>query len=67
MLVPAYNEAATIADTLDSLRQQTITPAEIIVIDDCSTDGTAAVARAWYARRPTPVPRPVRKTTRCSM
>jgi cellulose synthase/poly-beta-1,6-N-acetylglucosamine synthase-like glycosyltransferase len=50
VLVPAYNEADTIADTLESLRQQTIPPADIIVIDDCSTDGTAAVARAHGAR-----------------
>jgi poly-beta-1,6-N-acetyl-D-glucosamine synthase len=49
VLVPAYNEAETIADTIKSLQQQTIPPAEIIVIDDCSTDGTAEVARALGA------------------
>ncbi len=46
VLVPAYNEAASIADTIRSLQQQTLGPAEIIVIDDCSTDDTAAVARS---------------------
>lgn len=49
VLVPAFNEAETIAATLDSLRAQTIPPAAIIVIDDCSTDGTAEVARAHGA------------------
>jgi biofilm PGA synthesis N-glycosyltransferase PgaC len=50
VLVPAYNEASTIADTLESLKAQTVPPAEIIVIDDCSTDETAEVARAHGAR-----------------
>jgi len=49
VLVPAYNEAASIADTIRSLQQQTIAPAEIIVIDDCSTDNTAEVARSLGA------------------
>jgi len=45
-IVPAYNEAATVAETVRSLRAQTLAPAEIVVIDDCSTDATARVARA---------------------
>jgi cellulose synthase/poly-beta-1,6-N-acetylglucosamine synthase-like glycosyltransferase len=44
VIVPAFNEAATIAATLLSLRQQTIIPAAIIVVDDCSDDGTGEVA-----------------------
>ncbi len=46
MIVPAYNEVASIADTIHSLQAQTAPPREIIVVDDCSTDGTADVARA---------------------
>lgn len=49
VLVPAYNEAATVGDTIISLRNQTVPPAEILVIDDCSTDATAEVARAHGA------------------
>ncbi len=45
VIVPAYNEAATLADTILSLRAQTVTPAEIVVVDDGSTDGTGEVAR----------------------
>ncbi|MBI4501363.1 MAG: glycosyltransferase [Gemmatimonadetes bacterium] len=45
VIVPAYNEAASIADTIRSLYEQTVPPHEIIVVDDCSTDGTAEVAR----------------------
>ena len=44
VLVPAYNEADTLEDTLLSLMTQSVAPQEIIVIDDCSTDDTAAVA-----------------------
>src|SRR3954471_12163197 len=50
VLVPAYNEAASVGDTIRSLQAQTLAPAEIIVIDDCSTDDTAAVARALGVR-----------------
>jgi biofilm PGA synthesis N-glycosyltransferase PgaC len=46
VLVPAYNEAATIADTIRSLQAQTHPPDEIIVIDDCSTDATGQIARS---------------------
>jgi poly-beta-1,6-N-acetyl-D-glucosamine synthase len=49
VLIPAYNEAGTIADTIRSLRAQTTPPREIIVIDDCSTDDTAGVARSFGA------------------
>ena len=46
VIVPAYNEAASIADTIRSIQAQTVVPAEILVVDDGSTDGTGAVARA---------------------
>jgi poly-beta-1,6-N-acetyl-D-glucosamine synthase len=46
VLVPAYNEAASLADTILSLQGQTSPPREIIVIDDGSTDGTGEVARS---------------------
>lgn len=57
-IVPAYNEAASIADTIRSLQRQTVAVAEIIVVDDCSTDGTGAVAAALGAT----VLRPPRNT-----
>ncbi len=46
VIIPAYNEADSIADTIRSIQQQTLLPEEIIVIDDCSSDDTAARARA---------------------
>jgi biofilm PGA synthesis N-glycosyltransferase PgaC len=45
VLVPAYNEEGSLADTVRSIQQQTRRVAQIIVIDDCSTDRTAEVAR----------------------
>jgi poly-beta-1,6-N-acetyl-D-glucosamine synthase len=49
VIVPAYNEAETVADTIRSLQAQTRPPEEILVVDDCSTDATAEVARACGA------------------
>lgn len=46
VIVPAFNEQESIADTLHSLQAQSTPPAEIIVVDDCSTDGTGDAARA---------------------
>lgn len=45
VIVPAYNERESIADTLRSLQAQTRLPERIVVVDDCSTDGTGDIAR----------------------
>jgi poly-beta-1,6-N-acetyl-D-glucosamine synthase len=47
VLVPAYNEAESVGDTVKSLLAQTVPAVEIIVIDDGSTDGTSEVARRY--------------------
>jgi cellulose synthase/poly-beta-1,6-N-acetylglucosamine synthase-like glycosyltransferase len=46
VIIPAYNERDSIAATIRSLKTQTIPPFEIIVVDDCSTDGTGEIARS---------------------
>ena len=43
VIIPAYNAEATILETLQSLRQQTFTDFEIIVINDGSSDRTLDV------------------------
>jgi glycosyltransferase involved in cell wall biosynthesis len=43
VIIPAYNHARSLPGCLDSLRTQTLPPAEIIVVDDGSTDDTQAV------------------------
>lgn len=49
IIVPAYNEAGSIADTLRSLHAQTVLAQAIIVVDDCSTDATGSVAASLGA------------------
>ena len=45
VIVPVHNGAETIAATLDSVRAQTWTHWELLVVDDGSTDGTAALVQ----------------------
>jgi glycosyltransferase involved in cell wall biosynthesis len=52
VLVAAYNAEPYLAATLDSALAQTHPPAEIIVADDGSTDGTLAVARRYETAYP---------------
>ena len=46
VMIPAYNEAASIVDTVKSIQAQTMPAAEIIVIDDFSSDNTGELARS---------------------
>jgi len=46
VLVPAYNEAATIVDVLRSVNEKVPFRTEVIVVDDGSTDATADLAEA---------------------
>lgn len=45
-VIPAYNAAAFIADTIASVKAQTVPPVRIIVVDDGSTDATADIVSA---------------------
>jgi glycosyltransferase involved in cell wall biosynthesis len=49
VVVPAYNAATFLAETLSSVQRQTHTHWELIVIDDGSTDATSAVAAGFLA------------------
>lgn len=44
VLIPAFNAAATLRDAVDSVRAQTIADIRIVVVNDGSTDETAAIA-----------------------
>lgn len=52
IVIPAYNAAATIAATLDSILAQTFADWEAIVVDDGSKDATGTTARAFADRDP---------------
>ena len=46
VVIPAYNAAKTISETIDSVRRQTFTDFELIVINDGSSDHTAELVNA---------------------
>lgn len=46
VVIPAFNAAATIAETLRSITAQTVQAETIVVVDDGSTDDTVAVIEA---------------------
>jgi len=50
VLIPAYNGAKYIAETLDAILSQTYRPAEVIVLDDGSTDDTRTVVGRFGQR-----------------
>jgi biofilm PGA synthesis N-glycosyltransferase PgaC len=52
IIMPAHNEAALIARTLQSIADQTERPDRLLVVDDGSTDATAAIVRQFMARHP---------------
>lgn len=55
VVIAAYNRSKLITRALESVRTQVRTAKEIIVIDDASTDDTAAVASAWGKHHTFPV------------
>jgi glycosyltransferase involved in cell wall biosynthesis len=45
VVIPCYNEAATIEKVIDAVLRAPFPDKEIIVVDDCSTDGTRKILR----------------------
>ena len=52
LIVPAFNAARFLPDALASVVGQTLRPREVIVVNDGSSDDTAAVARGFAADSP---------------
>ncbi len=52
IVIPAHNEEAFIALTLQSLVSQTVLPTKIVVVNDNSTDKTAEIVTAFAKENP---------------
>ncbi|MEU1350200.1 CDP-glycerol glycerophosphotransferase family protein [Streptomyces sp. NPDC005775] len=52
VIVPVYNVEAYLEACLDSVEAQTFTELEVVMVDDGSTDGSAAIAAAYAERDP---------------
>ena len=50
VIIPLFNKRQYLGACLDALLEQTLKPAEVIVIDDGSTDGSLDIARAYSPR-----------------
>ena len=46
VVIPCYNEKETIRDVVEAVRNAPYDPKEIIIVDDCSTDGTRELLKA---------------------
>lgn len=53
IILPVYNLENRIEKTLNSILSQTFYDYEIIVIDDCSSDGSAEVIKRFFMKNPT--------------
>ena len=50
VVIASYNGAEFIREQLDSIRTQTLPPDEVIIADDCSSDGTFELCREYIAK-----------------
>jgi len=50
--LPLYNAAARLPEAIESLLSQTIADVSLVLVDDCSTDGTAEIAERYRSLDP---------------
>lgn len=50
IIVPVYNVEKYIVETIESVRRQTYENWELLLVEDCSTDGSLAVIEEYLAR-----------------
>ena len=52
VILPTHNRASLLQQAIDSIRQQTFTDWELIIVDDGSRDSTSDVVQAWMQKDP---------------
>lgn len=52
VVIPACNGESYLGDALTSIRDQTVAPTEIVVVDDCSSDGTVDLVDRFAKTHP---------------
>lgn len=52
IITPVYNGASFLSECIDSVLKQTYQNWEYLIVDNCSTDGTAAIIRGYMERDP---------------
>jgi len=57
VIIPAFNEAQYLPQTLAALQQQTYPNFEVVIVNNASADATAAVATAFIEQLPTALQR----------
>jgi glycosyltransferase involved in cell wall biosynthesis len=50
VIIPLYNYADVVVETLDSVREQTLADIDLVIVDGFSTDKSLEVALAWARR-----------------
>lgn len=52
VIIPAYNAEKYLAECLESVKNQTFSDFEVIIVNDASTDSTAEIAQSFAAQDP---------------
>lgn len=50
--ITSYNQKTFLVEAIESVLNQTLSPYEIIIVDDCSTDGSPEVIAGYISRYP---------------
>ncbi|UCC54424.1 MAG: glycosyltransferase family 2 protein, partial [Anaerolineaceae bacterium] len=52
VFITSYNQKAFLVEAIESVLAQTLSPSQILVVDDCSSDGSQEVIEGYRSRYP---------------